>query len=317
MLGRPVARADHETTPLGGGTVGQVRLVTGMATTVDGESLPFRLVWKTQPRLERPHDPGSWRREYDLYASDLGQHFTPGFRWPTCYRATIDEAAGVVEMWLEHVDGRSAEHLSGDVYERAAEELGRFQGRLYAERPTSLTRLANLSGVEFVRASYTRYRSWPVVHDYIRSEHCEIPRHLCDMLIELDDDADAVFERLGRLPVVLCHRDFWVANIIASGEEIVAIDWDTTGWGYLGEDIASLVADEADVEHLADYAERCLTAYYRGFSEHADISQVTDPCIRELTLILFGYRLVEWYLDADSPEEKNLQVATLEAISRL
>lgn len=315
MLGEPVAATDHEVTALGGGTVGQVRLVSGTAYTLAGGMLPYRVVWKTQQHWVRPNDPGSWRREYDLYTSDLGRHFGPGLRWPSCYRATIDEAAGVVELWLEHVEGSSGESLSGAAYERAAMELGRLQGQLHAERPAFLTELSNLSDIGFVRRNYLRYRSWPVVHDEVRNPTSAIPRHLRDMLIAVDEAADAIFERLARLPVVLCHRDFWVANLIDDGEQIVLLDWDTAGWGYLGEDIASLVADEADVDHLAENAVRCLAAYYRGFAEHVDVSHVTDPCLRELVLLLYGYRLVEWYLDADSPEEKQLQLATLEAIA--
>jgi len=47
--------------------------------------------------------------------------------------------------------------------------------------------------------------------------------------------------RIERLPVVLCHRDFWVANIFYKDQKILLLDWDTTGWGYMGEDIASWI----------------------------------------------------------------------------
>ena len=42
------------------------------------------------------------------------------------------------------------------------------------------------------------------------------------------------------------------------------MDWDTAGWGYLGEDMASLIADEADIEHMVEYYRRCIPAYYKA-----------------------------------------------------
>ena len=141
------------------------------------------------------------------------------------------------------------------------------------------------------------------------------------MLIGIDENSDEVFRRIEKLPIVLCHRDLWVANIFYSEGNIVLIDWDTAGWGYLGEDIASLIADEADVAHMVEYYNRCIPAYYRGFSEHVDVSHITDHCIYELILVMFGYRLVEWYLNAGSGnelqetnDEKILHLDTLQKI---
>lgn len=62
--------------PLQGGTVGNVHLVSGTAETAEGEKLPYRIVLKIQKKWERYGDPGSWRREYDLYSSDLGATFS-------------------------------------------------------------------------------------------------------------------------------------------------------------------------------------------------------------------------------------------------
>jgi thiamine kinase-like enzyme len=150
---------------------------------------------------------------------------------------------------------------------------------------------------------YLHYRSWPVVYDYIRAENCEMPKHLREMLIGVDENAQAIFRRIEKLPVVLCHRDFWVANIFHTQEGTVAIDWDTAGWGYLGEDLASLLADEADVDHVAEYFGRCVPAYHKGFSEYAGIAPPADGCVWELTLLLFGYRLVEEYVTAEGTED--------------
>ena len=321
MFKTKITCADCQTRQLQGGTLGDVRLVSGTAQTADGEKLPYKVVWKTQKKWERFGDPGSWRREYDLYVSDLSTAFTKSFRRPDCYHAEISCDDNEIQLWMEHIDGVSGLALTGDMYVRAAEELGRFQGKLYAEQPSFLQKLTNMSRVDYAKRFYLHYKSWGKVYDYIRSADCEIPEHICKMLIDIDENTEEVFRRIETLPIVLCHRDFWVANLFDSEGNIVLIDWDTTGWGYLGEDIASLIADEADVDHMVEYYRRCVSAYYKGFSEYADISHITDDCVYELILVLFGYRLVEWYLNAgadgksqESADEKKLHLNTLQKI---
>ena len=314
MFRTKITHADCQSEQLYGGTLGNVRLITGTAEAANGEKQPYKVVWKTQKKWERYGDPGSWRREYDLYVSDLSKFFTDTLRWPECYHAEINREETEIQIWMEYIDGVSGLGLTGDMYERTAEEWGCFQGRLYSEQPSCLKNLTNMSKVDYAKSFYLNYKSWGKVYNYIRSDDCEIPKHICEMLIEIDDNSDEVWSRIEKLPVVLCHRDFWVANIFHSAGKTILIDWDTTGWGYLGEDIASLIADEADVDHMVEYFQRCVPAYYKGFSEHADISHITDNCIRELILVMFGYRLVEWYLNAESDEEKMLQINTLQKI---
>ena len=67
MLNKKVIHADYQTEQLHGGTLGDVQLVSGIATTSDGEKSPYKVVSKTQKKWKRYGDPGSWRREYDLY----------------------------------------------------------------------------------------------------------------------------------------------------------------------------------------------------------------------------------------------------------
>jgi len=144
------------------------------------------------------------------------------------------------------------------------------------------------------------------------------------MLIDMDESADQIFSRIEKLPIVLCHRDFWVTNIFCSDGKTILIDWDTAGWGYLGEDMASLIADEADIEHMVEYYRRCIPAYYKGFAEYADISPTTDHCVYEMILLKFGYRLVEGYMNAEpgnkrqeTDDESTLHIHTLQQIYEL
>ena len=310
-----IISADCQTTPLQGGTVGNVHLVTGIAETADGEKMPYRILLKIQKKWERYNDPGSWRREYDLYMSDLETTFSDTFRWPTCYHAEMNAEENEFQLWLEYIDGVSGLDLSRDMYEQAALELGRYQGKLYAEQPAALLSLTNLSHADLMKNTYLHYRSWPVVYDYIRSEDCKFPQHVRQMLIDIDEHADEILARIEQLPLLLCHRDFWVNNLIYADGYIALIDWDTSGWGYLGEDLASLIADEdeADIDMVECY-QRCVPAYYKGFSEYADAPPVADHCVYELILLVFGYRIVERYLHTEDDDEKTKLVHKLQKI---
>ena len=103
--------------------------------------MPYEIVSKTQKKWERYSDPDSWRREYDFYQSNFGALFSESFRWPECYHVEMNEEENETQIWMEYIDGISGLDLTGDMYERAAEELGRFQGKLYAEQPAFLQNL--------------------------------------------------------------------------------------------------------------------------------------------------------------------------------
>lgn len=314
QLRTEIVDADYQATALQGGTVASVYLLTGIADAADRRKLPYRVVLKVQKKWERYGDPNSWRREYDLYASDLAETFSDGLRWPVCYLAEMNDETDEFRLWLEYAEGVSGANLTPKMYEQAALEWGRYQGKLYRERPAVLDRLTNLSTSDLMKKTYLHYRSWPLVHDYIRSEECELPRYLSGMMIEIDEYSDEIFARIESLPLVLCHRDFWSTNLIDADGKIALIDWDTAGWGYPGEDLASLIADETDPAHMVEYYRRCVPAYHRAFAEQAEISYIEDDCVCEMILIMFGYRLIESYLHAEDERDKQLAVRTLEGI---
>lgn len=311
-FGSDITSADYKTKRLHGGTLGDVWLVTGDAVCSNGTILPYKVVYKTQQKWQRYGDPLSWRREYDLYTTLPDEVFTGALRRPICYHAELDD--GEVRLWTEYAEGISELELTPDMYERAARELGRFQGRLYASLHKELRGLTNLSAPDYMINFYLHYRSWSEVYDYIRADDCPIPVHLREMLVMCDEHSDGIFEGLEKLPLVFCHRDFWVANIFCSRDEIMLIDWDTAGWGYPGEDIASLIADESDIGNMVENFRRCVTAYNDGFSEYSDALPVTENNVYEMMLLKFGYRLVERYKFADTEDSRQEAVRTLQKI---
>jgi hypothetical protein len=66
-LNRDIINVEYQVTKLHGGTLGDVKLVMGMAECINGDKVPYKVVQKVQKKWERYGDLNSWRREYDLY----------------------------------------------------------------------------------------------------------------------------------------------------------------------------------------------------------------------------------------------------------
>lgn len=342
MFNQTVTHADYQTQQLHGGTLGDVQLVTGTAETASGAKLPYRVVYKVQKKWARHGDPNSWRREYDLYCTDLNTIFTQALRWPTCYHAQMGNDE--IHLWMEHIEGVSGSSLTLENLEHAAMEIGRFQGRLFSQRD-ALAHITCLGDTDYVKREYDQWlhqaysyeflcsdrcripehakqmlRNNPwnndktIVYNYLRSHECSLPHHLKQMLIDFDLQMDTLWAHIQRLPVVLCHRDFWIENIFVTQGNIVLIDWDCAAWGYMGEDIASLIVDDTPPSQIDTYYHRLVPAYCKGLSEYIDIPQIDNLYIPELMLMKFGYRMVQEHMFTQSTQVKQQQELALQKV---
>ncbi len=315
MFDTNIIKATSETKKLHGGTVGEVLFIEGIATTATNEEVPYKLVHKIQKQWKRHLDPDSWLREYDLYQSNLDTLMSDSLRWPICYYS--DKSEDEVHLWMEFIDGVTGDELTLDMFEVASKEIGRFQGKLLRDKPAELDTISNLSRETMIKEIYHRYASWTEVYDYIRREDCELPNHICQMIIDNDEKSEELWTEIEKLPIIFSHRDFWVTNIIYLEGRIGLIDWDTTGWGSLGEDIASLIIDETAPEMIHDYYKTCIPAYIEGLSEFIDMSNYKNLFIFEQILLFFGYRLVEDFKFTKSETEKKYCLDVLEKLAEL
>ena len=311
MLDTPIVHTEYQAVPLQGGTLGDVHMISGEAETEDHRTLSYRIVLKTQKQWERPGDPLSWRREYDLMQSNFIALARPSFRWPTCYHATIKDHQ--TQLWMEYINAPSGVQLTLANLERAAQELGRFQGRCHQCSP-SLRQITCLSDAGYMRRDFAQWTPDTVEYRYLRSSHCALPKHLQHMLIAVQTNADAVFQSIYRLPQVLCHWDYWTENIFIQNDGIVAIDWDCAGFGAIGEDIASLIADETDPAQIGVYAQRLIPAYYSGLRETMVLPPMNTLPIRDMILLKFGYRFLQQILFANDTKAKEQAILALEQI---
>jgi len=97
-------------------------------------------------------------------------------------------------------------------------------------------------------------------------------------------------------------------------DHIYAIDWDTAGFGYLGEDMASLIADETEPANMADYFRICIPAYLGGFFEYAHILVDAEQSIHDMILLMYGYRLIESFKFAQNEKDKSIARDSLQSI---
>jgi thiamine kinase-like enzyme len=310
-FGQEITDADYQTRQLAMEEGVDVKLVYGSAVKEGGEKLPYRLVVKVKEK-GHPSETKSCR-DHDLYTAGLGAIFTDRLRWAEYYHFEVNDN---VHVWMEYIDGVTGKDLSVKMLEDAAEELGRFQARLY-KNPGILSDIGCLDIGDYLKRNYRQWSPKTAEYKYIRSRGCTIPSHLTEMLIGIDDNFDDLYGNIKKLPVVLCHRDFWVDNIFYVDGDIVVIDWDFASWGYMGEDIACLIADDiADMNLLDEYYRKLIPAYFKGVSEYLDVSRLIpgDNYIWEMIMILFGYRFVKRYMESDSAEYKEQQITALQKL---
>jgi hypothetical protein len=164
---------------------------------------------------------------------------------PRCFGVT-EQLGGEVWLWLEDVADLGQHQWSLDEFDRAARHLGRFNGAYLAGQPLPV----------YPWLSQGRLRAWVA---FCADAVAALPRNLRHPLVR-DRFSDAAVSRLlqfwteretfldalDRLPRVFGHLDAFPRNLVVrhsgSGDQLVAIDWASVGFGAVGEELAPLVA---------------------------------------------------------------------------
>jgi hypothetical protein len=330
---KQIVKTDQQEKSLQGGTLGDVRLISGMAETANGEKLPFAVVHKKQKKWERFGDPTSWRREVDLYRAGYDAFFDGDLRVPACYHATLNADETEMALWMAYIGGVSGRELTTDMLEKAAYLWGRFQGEQSAPQD-SLRSLPCLNDAGFMERQYEEWHTQLYSYEYLITEECQMPEHLkqklksgevklipgksfeyaclradCfgipphirEKLMELDERRREIFAELKTYPTVLCHGDFWSENIFYADDKITLIDWDTAHEGFPGEDVACLLVDGMPVERFEENIRRLIPAYLRGLSEAGFTALPSESLITTMLLLIFGYRMLQNHIFEKDP----------------
>jgi Phosphotransferase enzyme family len=188
--------------------------------------------------LQEPRHHAYWRREADVALSGLVAD-THGLRSPGGVRVEEDPEGVTV------VTPRVADAGSSGLF--LARSLGRFAGSEVEDRPW-LARGQLRSRLERV----ARRGGWPTL---ARTTVADVADHLWS-------HREGRLVAVEALPEVLQHGDPVPANLLGrEGEDVVAFDWSSLGWGAAGADLGYLaLSSREDLEHLAD-------AYLSGLPE--------------------------------------------------
>jgi hypothetical protein len=204
-----------------------------------------------------------------------------------------EQPGGEVWLWLEDVAELDQHQWSLDDFARAAQHLGRFNGAY----------LAGQTPPDYPWLSQGRLRAWVAFcaeavaalpsnlrHPLVRDRFSEAA---ISRLLQLWADREALLAALDRLPRVVGHLDAFARNLAmrgtATGDQLMAIDWASVGFGAVGEELAPLIAAsliffEADVSSAHELDVVAFTEYTNGLRDAG--ARVDAAAVR------FGYTAV-------------------------
>ena len=224
-----------------------VARVNGEAA-VGGHRAPWSAIlkWTDSPATTPTAPVERARREAFAYDSGL-LDLTGELRAPRAYDVEVAED-GHVGLWLEDVGADGPGQWPIEMYATAAHALGRFNGafllRQVPDHPWVVTDWAT-------RQSEPLDMAAALAEIARRASDARARRALGDDIgqrgARMLEDQPRFIADLARLPQTLCHHDAARSNLIArrrddGGTEVVAIDWESTGPGPAGAEIATLVS---------------------------------------------------------------------------
>jgi hypothetical protein len=243
---------------------------------IASERREWSLVLKGWAPTAENATPTAWdwpHREAALYRSGVLTALPPGIRAPRCLDA-LEREDGTVWIWLEDLGDSAARVRSIDEHATAARHLGQLNGAYLAGRPLpTAPGLARSWLAQWIEAAAPEIALLlnGIDHPRVRTVY---PTDVVDVFGKLWASRAALLTRLDRLPACFVHRDAFSRNLFLPAEaanavETIAIDWEFAGIGFVGEDLAALVAASAifmDVapEDIARLERTALAAYLGG-----------------------------------------------------
>lgn len=219
-----------------------------------------------------------WRREPDVFARGVADLLPVGVRMPDLL-GRVEHPDGVV-LFLEDVHGRHGYDLTDQDLQVAAHALGSAHGTALAGgaapgsgAPWAADALSEWITVRLGRAGWLEDPDWDTSPAFGTVPAGQVRAAARRLFARTPADLDW----LAGLPAVLCHHDFWPANIVIHPEPavpgVVLLDWAHTGPGAPGADIgvmaASMIGDRyRPVDQFQGLLDMLTAAYLAGM-DHA------------------------------------------------
>lgn len=262
-----------------GGTLGEVYILTGLARS-EGQNmdLPWSLVLKIQRPYSRLGDPESWRREMYVYQSDILADLPASLRTPRCLSVS-EPNSEEIWLWLEKVEGINGTRMGFTDYVLAARHLAHYQGQFLVGRPLpSHPWLSTRYWVVKTVADWgTGAIPWLRQLQNLPEAERPLPADVIEGTLHLWVERDRLLDVLNSLPQTHCHRDFFSGNVFVHNDSAgvghtSVIDWDCSGVGMIGEDIADLVGealvfDDFPLDRAEELKAAVFESYHQGLRE--------------------------------------------------
>ena len=321
-----VCDVEYSSEVLQGGTVGDVTKLFGQVK-IQGETTaqPFELAVKTQKQWIRSGDPQCWRREYEIYHSGLVAKLPQELKLPQCY--LLEESTDTTKIWMAYVDGLTGNKaLNVAELADAAYQLGVFQAKYHLQGEM------NLPYIRSYPAVHSSFDLWWGYTEALLSKPIEgFPEALRAVLNNYGTHSQDLLGSFDVLPRTLCQGDVHHDNLIFNksfGEtSIYLIDWDSAGYGFMGEDAVDLLMEafiysDRDPTLLPEYRQKIIEAYCRGVRTQVVNDQgikikgfdfnMSKTLIRELFVLSWGFRIVDRYVYHEDVAEKRRCLEILE-----
>jgi hypothetical protein len=261
-----------------------------------------------------------WRREPDVYSSDLRDRLPDGLTMPRAYGVRhLDELSAAV--WLEAVDVVDVV-WDADRFARAAHLLGRLAGSPDVAPLGAIGEVADLARGYY----HGRFASQilPALHDDGLWRHPVVAATFDDRLRrDMVAAADGLLGRLPELdqvPVLTLHGDACTRNLLvrqgAPDGELVLIDYGFWGRGPVGFDLTQLLVGEVQTGErpaadLPALEAACLPAYLAGMqAEGVDLDIDLVRRAHSLLLLLFaGLSMIPLELLEGEPDDEKVRIA--------
>ena len=276
--GRPLLDISHWTAEQiqgGGGSSLGVHRIGGEGFD-HGGTLRWSVILKVLGSSETTIEPSSWgywRREADVYRSDVLRGLPDGLTTPRCFGIT-EVPDGTVWLWLEDLGQEPVTPVGLDDYHRLARQLGLFNGRYLCGEPIPTDPWLSkrwLRGWVEENADAMSLFAESLNDRWVQRA---FPRPLAETLLELWADRERYICVVEQLPQVLCHLDVFGRNIRLQEQsggtpQTMLMDWAYVGTAAIGEELVPLVLANlafVEVEFNAgrELEERAIDGYTDG-----------------------------------------------------
>ncbi len=275
--GRPHLKISHWTSEQlqGGGSSLGVHRIGGEGFD-DGGTTRWSVILKVLGSSETTIEPtswGYWRREAEVYQSDVVRGLPEGLAAPRCLGVT-EAPDETVWLWLEDLGQEPVTPLGLDDYHRLAHQLGLFNGRYLCGAPMPTHPWLSqrwLRGWVDENADAMSLFAESLNERWV---HRAFPRRLADELLALWADRERYVCVVEQLPQVLCHLDVFGRNIRTqeqsrSTPQTMLLDWAYVGIAAIGEElvplvVANLVFAEVELNAGRELEDRAIDGYTAG-----------------------------------------------------